>query len=104
MADLTTPISVLIRESFRRITEAERNLKAAKSSPKGSKIWRKHYSLSIGAKTDEEALEIAAKCKAARVSCEFDKHLRLKVNSLRHQQDLADAIFGKGKVRNLDRY
>ena len=64
--------------------------------------WENHYSLSMGATTDAHAAEIAAKCKAAKVSCEFDSSLRIKVNDANHQIRIADAIFGKGKVRNLD--
>ena len=74
------------------------------AKPRKGDIWKNHYSLSIGAPTDADAVEWAEKCKREKVSCNFDEHLRLKVNSLKHQQQLADAIFGKGKVRNLTRY
>lgn len=67
---------------------------------KNVKPWRKHYSLSMGARTDEHAKEIKAKCAAAGVSCEFDKDLRLKVNSERHQKELAKAIFPEQNIRN----
>jgi len=66
--------------------------------------WENHWSLSMGARTDEHSLEIAEKCRAANVPCQFDGTLRIKVNSAKHQQQLADAIFGKGKVSNHDRY
>ncbi len=66
--------------------------------------WTNHFSLSMGARTDEHAKEIGSKCAAAGVDCKFDQHLRLKVDSPRHQKQLADVIFGKGKVSNHDRY
>lgn len=64
--------------------------------------WVNHYSLSMGARTKGHAKEIAEKCRAAKVPCEFDQHLRLKVNSDSHQKQLAQAIFPGQNVRNFD--
>ena len=72
--------------------------------PRAADAWVNHWSLSMGARTDEHAAEIAGKCARAKVPCEFDSMLRLKVNSASHQKKLANAIFGKGKVRNLNAY
>lgn len=64
--------------------------------------WRKHYSLSMGARTPEHAMEIREKCAEAKVVCEFDKHLRLKVNGRKHQEKLAKVVFPNKKIVNKD--
>jgi len=81
-----------------------RDLRAEHAGQRSGDAWTNHWSLSMGARTDEHAAEIARKCKRNKVDCRFDDHLLLKVNSPSHQRKLAAAIFGKGKVRNLDSY
>jgi hypothetical protein len=81
-----------------------RDLRAEHTSQKSGDAWTNHWSLSMGARTPEDRVEIAEKCAAAGVSCQFDSIDRIKVDSAKHQRKLADAIFGKGKVRNLDSY
>lgn len=62
--------------------------------------WVEHWSLSMGARTDEHASEIREKCHAANVPCSFDKMLRLKVDSTSHQRKLMRVL----KCHNLDSY
>lgn len=66
--------------------------------------WANHYCLSMGARTPEHAAEIAEKCAAANVSCEFDKALNIRVTSASHQRRLAKAIFPGQNVVNRDSY
>ena len=81
-----------------------RDFRAEHLGQKSGNPWTNHWSLSMGARTREHAAEIGEKCVAAGVSCQFDELLRIKVDGKKHQQRLADAIFGKGKVSNHDRY
>jgi hypothetical protein len=81
-----------------------RNIAAEHRGQRSGDPWTEHWSLSMAAPTAAHQQEVAANCQAAGVSCQFDKIGRLKVNSAKHQQQLADAIFGKGKVSNHDRY
>lgn len=63
--------------------------------------WRKHWSFSMGARTKAHKKEIAMKCRAAGVEAKFHpKTMDLKVNGRKHQEALANAIFGKNKVVN----
>jgi hypothetical protein len=84
--------------------EYERDIAAEHAGRQSGDPWTNHWSLSIGARTDEHAVEIGMKCLAAKVECQFDKHLRLRVRSASHQRKLCDAIFGKGKIHNMDSY
>jgi hypothetical protein len=81
-----------------------RDLRAEHQDQKSGDAWTNHWSLSMAAKTDAEAVEIAQKCAAAKVDLKFDDMLRIKVNSPGHQKRLAAAIFPGQNVRNLDTY
>jgi len=64
--------------------------------------WVSHYSMSMGASTNEHRAEIERKCADAGVDCTFNKHLMLKVNSRRHQQQLRRVILGEKAVNHQE--
>lgn len=99
--------SALLR-SIREQRDA--SLAALAERPSGSPsvsaadAWTGHYSLALGARTPRHAREIVEKCRAAGVPFSgFDKHGRLKVDSMTHQRQLMKAIIGRDCV-NKDSY
>jgi hypothetical protein len=60
--------------------------------------WTKHYSFSMGARTERHEREIGTKCVAAGLDCQFDKHGRLRVNSASHQRKLMKVVLGTDYV------
>lgn len=81
----------------------ERDLVAEHSDQKSGDCWTNHYSLGLGARTPRHAREIAAKCKRAGLSCDFDAHLRMRVTSKEHQRKLIPVVLGKD-YHNRDAY